>query len=172
MGKEVSGARRIIGKRRWPRRDVSSIEPQKELAIQWDPKQEVVSQTQVAENGGVVVTIKTTTSEKVVACTGFSRRGNKYSHLVKILRRKNLIPSRARINSILLDRGFVDVRADPNKECFFAGDRLILLLNGASHRIAKVSMVNIKKAFFNLNIPHKRKHIKKPNRDLNNNYHM
>ena len=163
MGKEISGVKRIVDKKRGQRRNASNVDPQKELAMQWDPKKEVVSQTQVVENGGVVVTIKTTTSEKVFACTGFSRRGNKYSHLVTILRRKGLIPSRARINSFLLDKGFVDIRADPERECFLAGDRLILLLNGASHRIAKVSKENTKKTFFNLNIPLRKKHVKKHN---------
>ena len=165
MGKESSGAKRLVEKKTSQRRDTQSEDAQRELAMQWDPSKGVVSRAQIVENGGVVVTIRTTTNEKVVTCNGFSKRGNKYSQLVKILRRKGFIPTRARINSFLLDKGFVDIRADPSKECFLAGDRLILLLNGASHRLTKAyDKAGIQKRyFFNLAIPCSKKQIKKHN---------
>ena len=164
MGKEISGIIRPLPKKQMQRRNGQLADPQKELAFQWDPRKEATSSTQLAENGGVVVTIRTKNSEKVVTCTGFSRRGNKYAQLVGMLRRRGLIPIRARINSFLLDKGFVDIKADPDKECFLAGDRLILLLSGASHQVRKVIREQQKASFSGMDIPQGRKVIKKINK--------
>ncbi len=159
MGKEISGTERPRNRR--PHSSIHNAELMNEFAVQWDPHNVLTSRSHLIENGRVLVTIRTPTSEKVVACTGFPHRGNRYSSLVKILRRKGLIPSRARVSSVLLDKGIVDVRADPQKECFLAGDKVILLLNGAMQTVARPSEDSEKEFFCNISLSPKSKAIRK-----------
>ena len=141
MGKEITGAIRPIWKRPAGHRVPRSVDPQKELAIQWDSHNSL-TQPRVVENAGVLVTVHYAGVERRVLCTGLTRRGNRYHTLIRTLRRKGVIPAGARVKGLMIDKGFVNVGVNPKKECFLAGDRIVVVVDSKAKtgRIRKVKM--------------------------------
>ncbi len=136
MGKEIAGAVRSMRKRPLHHPNTGHVDAQKELALQWDSTNSL-SQSRVVENAGVLVTVLAAGKEKRVLCTGFSRRGNRYHTLIRVLRRHGVIPTGARVKALWVDKGFVNVRADPKKECFLAGDRLIVVVEAKARPVIR-----------------------------------
>eukprot|EP00826_Nyctotherus_ovalis_P029979 TRINITY_DN2378_c0_g2_i10.p1 TRINITY_DN2378_c0_g2~~TRINITY_DN2378_c0_g2_i10.p1 ORF type:complete len:137 (-),score=29.64 TRINITY_DN2378_c0_g2_i10:47-457(-) len=121
MGKEQPGITRACFKKSVSLRP--SLDLSRELSSHWNPSLSLSSAT-ITENGRILITVVAGRCVSTFLCAGFSRCGNGYVKLVCMLRSKGYIPAGARVKRLLVDKGFVNVRAEWN-EVFSAGERII-----------------------------------------------
>ena len=127
MGKEIIGIIRPI-----PDTDsLGQIVPYeiliKEATIHWD-HHNLATRNQVAWSGSIFITILLGSIRKYVICSGISQSGNRYSTLMRMLRKKGIIPAGNRVKRIMIDKGYANINTDKNNE-FFSGDKLILVVS-------------------------------------------
>lgn len=128
MGKELEGAARTSLKRALTFRAGQNDNLRKELDAQWTPRN-VSTTPKILENGRALITLVQGNAESRILCTGFTRTGNKYTRLIKALRRKGYIPIGAKVRGVMRDKKFVNVRVNARKESFWAGDKIIIQIN-------------------------------------------
>ena len=138
MGKEIGGAYRCVQHPPARRRFIENVNLLQELAHQWLTVNGIASQKELAEDGHVVVTISTRAEDTTLLCTGFANARNKYTDLVKLLRKKGKIPKRGKIESYLVGEGFAMTAVDPAKERFTSGDQVTLVLRDVRPRASRV----------------------------------
>ena len=54
---------------------------------------------------------------------------NKFPFLIFSLKKKGLIPNGTKVKEVMIDKDFINVKANIKKDCFFAGDRIILIIS-------------------------------------------
>lgn len=90
MGKEITCLKRVGVKTKTQTSSVYKPNFLKELARNWSYF-DFDSVKNVTENAFILVTIRTTTSINTIVCKGFKCNGNKYSDLIKYLKKEKLI---------------------------------------------------------------------------------
>eukprot|EP00826_Nyctotherus_ovalis_P064942 TRINITY_DN9536_c0_g1_i12.p1 TRINITY_DN9536_c0_g1~~TRINITY_DN9536_c0_g1_i12.p1 ORF type:complete len:157 (+),score=22.76 TRINITY_DN9536_c0_g1_i12:134-604(+) len=128
MGKELEGAARTNLKKTLTFRTGQNDNIWKEIDTQWTPCSPLTA-PKVLENGRALITLVQGNAESKVLCTGFTRTGNRYTRLIKALRRKGYIPTGAKVRGVMRDKKFVNVRVNARKESFWAGDKIIIQIN-------------------------------------------
>ena len=93
--------------------------------------------TDLAEDGHVLVTIRTSLTDNVVRCTGLKNEGNSYIYLSKLLSARKVIPRRRKIASCFVNDNFAWTLVDPENDHFRSGDRVLFLLEENAKRVPR-----------------------------------
>ena len=128
MGKEIAGIERVSHKQRFIPRPLHSVNLKTELNTQWNPSSSLLT-PKIVENGRILITIVFGHLANTVLCSGFAKYGNDYNKLVKMLRRLGYIPIGCKVQKLMIDKGFVNMKVDVRKDTFSAGERIIVVIN-------------------------------------------
>ena len=128
MGKQMLNANRHIYKKPVTYRASQIINIKREFSIHWS-QSESISFIKMMENGRVLITIVSGYSEHRIMCSGFSLVGNKYHRLIKMLRKKGYINKEKKVDKILVDKGFMNIRVDQRKDQFLSGDKIVIMVS-------------------------------------------
>ena len=139
MGKEAICVMRPVSKKVLPVYNFQSADIQQEATNKWDLC-ETMSQCSIVEDGGVLITVVSQSMEDRFLCTGFTQTGNKFSNLTSALKKKGLISSNGKVKTVLLDKGYVNLKVNVKRDVFSIGDRIILVVEERIKRpIKKIS---------------------------------
>ena len=128
MGKEKAGATLSGLNSKKERIFIDKALLQKDAAKQWSLSQGIVYQSDITEDGVVLVTIKSQNSDNDVICSGISNEGNTQANLVQTLKRKNLIPKNSKTQTMYLFKNLVWNLLNPTTDTFNSGERLMLVI--------------------------------------------
>ena len=135
MGKESASVKRLSLRKLYTVNQHQSFNIKDELSTQWNPCN---SLPKPIENGRVLVTISTDKDSNTYVCGGFFQYGNPYYRLIKMLRMNKCIPAGAKVKTLLLDRGFIDIKIETWKELFSSGEKIMVVVSKMKTGIRKI----------------------------------
>lgn len=110
-------------------RGIHMIDIKREIDEQWNPSKSM-TKPKIKENGKVLVSISSGSTESRVLCEGLAREGNSYGRLLRVLRTRGYIPAGRRVTAVLVDKGFANFRVQARKDSFGSGEKIVVALGG------------------------------------------
>eukprot|EP00826_Nyctotherus_ovalis_P039007 TRINITY_DN3709_c0_g1_i6.p2 TRINITY_DN3709_c0_g1~~TRINITY_DN3709_c0_g1_i6.p2 ORF type:complete len:148 (+),score=21.79 TRINITY_DN3709_c0_g1_i6:180-623(+) len=110
---------------------------QRMIDQQWSSSAPSLSIKDIIEDGRAVILIKKGAEESSVVCKGLKYTGNKYKDLIKVLKKKRIVPKERGRIMLFVKKEFLWGLANRIKDTFAAGDCILVVINPNIQRIRK-----------------------------------
>ena len=100
----------------------------KELSDNWASINGTVLQTEVKENGKIVVIVRSRGEERYLVCSGFANTGNKCAKLVEKLRETKVVSKLACIKHFLALKEYMWCSVEVATSFFDSGDSFLIII--------------------------------------------